>query len=165
MITTWMMSIVGVICLSALADVIMDDGETKKYVKCVTAIIIFAVIISPLPKLFSSDFDLSDLIYIDNETVAINEAENINFLYETKKKQLDNLSLTCNMHLNEKGYSGIAITSIVSYDKPFDVVEIVVDKTQIVINDLDVNININEELKSIIASHFGVDENIIRIVG
>lgn len=160
--SNWIMSIVGVICLSALADVVMDDGETKKYVKCVSAIIIFAVIIAPIPKLFSEDFDLSD-VFVSEETYS--SLENTDFIYKIKEKQLENTVSECITYLDEKGFAGINLTPILSRGEDTEIIEIIVDKSQLVITDSALNININEELKSIVSSQFGVNENVVRIVG
>ena len=48
--TSYILSIVGIVFLGVLVDVIMPDGEMNKYVKGVFSIIALCVIINPLPK-------------------------------------------------------------------------------------------------------------------
>lgn len=47
----WIMSIVGVVILTALFELFMVEGETKKYIKGILSVIVIIVIISPLPNL------------------------------------------------------------------------------------------------------------------
>lgn len=52
----WLMKITGVIALSALSSLLIPNGQTKKYVKGIFALITLFVLVSPLPKLLKSDF-------------------------------------------------------------------------------------------------------------
>ena len=53
--SAWLFSIAGVIILSGLLDLVLSEGETKKYVKGIISIIVIATIISPLTKLADKD--------------------------------------------------------------------------------------------------------------
>lgn len=163
MIETWIMSIVGVICLTALADIIMDDGETKKYVKCVCSLIVFAVIIAPIPKIFSNDSDINDvfLSFDADENIY----ENNNFVAKIKEKQLENYKLRCLEIFSEKGIENIIITPVVIYGQDIEITQIVVDATKIVITNQNENINFYEEISNTISSIYGVEKNQIKFVG
>ena len=50
------MKITGVIALSTLSSLLIPNGQTKKYVKGIFALITLFVLVSPLPKLLKSDF-------------------------------------------------------------------------------------------------------------
>lgn len=52
----WLLKITGVIALSALSSLLIPNGQTKKYVKGIFALITVFVLVSPLPKLLKSDF-------------------------------------------------------------------------------------------------------------
>ena len=52
----WIMSIVGVVILTALFELFMVEGETKKYIKGILSVIVIIVIISPLPNLLKKDY-------------------------------------------------------------------------------------------------------------
>lgn len=52
----WLLKIAGVIALSALSSLLIPNGQTKKYVKGIFALITLFVLVSPLPKLLKSDF-------------------------------------------------------------------------------------------------------------
>lgn len=52
----WLLKITGVIALSMLSSLLIPNGQTKKYVKGIFALITLFVLVSPLPKLLKSDF-------------------------------------------------------------------------------------------------------------
>ena len=58
-ISSWIMAIVGVSVLGVLVDLVMPNGQTKKYIKGIFAFIVVLVIISPLPNLLNKNFSKS----------------------------------------------------------------------------------------------------------
>lgn len=163
MIANWIMSIVGIICLSTLADVIMDDGETKKYVKCVSALIVFTVIIAPIPKLFSENMSTSDVFNSFETNSSI--YENNDFVAKIKEKQLESCKSRCLEVFSEKGIENIIITPIVLYGQDIEVTQIVVDATKVVITNKNENINFYEEISNTISSIYGIEDVQIKFVG
>ncbi len=55
----WILSVTAVICLTVLLDIIMPDGQMKKYVKGIVSIIVIFVIITPLASIAVGEFDLT----------------------------------------------------------------------------------------------------------
>lgn len=55
----WVLSVTAVICLTVLLDIIMPDGQMKKYVKGIVSIIVIFVIITPLASIAVGEFDLT----------------------------------------------------------------------------------------------------------
>lgn len=45
----WIMGIVGVIALATLADILLPEGETAKYIKGFLAVFVVAAIVAPIP--------------------------------------------------------------------------------------------------------------------
>ena len=58
-ISSWLLSISGVVILSVLAEFVLPEGQINKYTKVVFAFIILLVVIMPLPKIFGKDLDIS----------------------------------------------------------------------------------------------------------
>lgn len=52
-LSTWILSIAGIVCISVIVEIIMPDGQMNKYIKGIISFIIIFVIISPLPNLLS----------------------------------------------------------------------------------------------------------------
>lgn len=55
----WVLSVTAVVCLTVLLDIIMPDGQMKKYVKGIVSIIVIFVIITPLASIAVGEFDLT----------------------------------------------------------------------------------------------------------
>ena len=53
----WVVTVAGIAILSVLCDVILPEGQTRKYVKTVFGVVVSLVIISPLVSLFSKGVD------------------------------------------------------------------------------------------------------------
>ena len=95
----WLLKITGVIALSTLSSLLIPNGQTKKYVKGIFALITLFVLVSPLPKLLKSDFsgfpnafDTASELEID-ETFLYGVATNA---YKTQERNIEKF-------LKEKG--------------------------------------------------------------
>ena len=55
--SAWLLSIVGVVSLGVLLEILLEDGETSKYIKGVFAIAVVLGIVAPLPAFFNKDWD------------------------------------------------------------------------------------------------------------
>lgn len=95
----WLLKITGVIALSTLSSLLIPNGQTKKYVKGIFALITLFVLVSPLPKLLKSDFsgfpnafDTVSELEID-ETFLYGVATNA---YKTRERNIEKF-------LKEKG--------------------------------------------------------------
>lgn len=53
----WVVTVAGIAILSVLCDVILPEGQTRKYIRTVFGVVVSLVIISPLVKLFANGFD------------------------------------------------------------------------------------------------------------
>lgn len=88
----WLLKITGVIALSTLSSLLIPNGQTKKYVKGIFALITLFVLVSPLPKLLKSDFsgfpnafDTATELEID-ETFLCGVATNA---YKTQERNIE----------------------------------------------------------------------------
>lgn len=95
----WLLKITGVVALSTLSSLLIPNGQTKKYVKGIFALITLFVLVSPLPKLLKSDFsgfpnafDTATELEID-ETFLYGVATNA---YKTQERNIEKF-------LKEKG--------------------------------------------------------------
>lgn len=154
----WLLKITGVIALSALSSLLIPNGQTKKYVKGIFALITLFVLVSPLPKLLKSDFsgfpnafDTAGELEID-ETFLHGVATNT---YKTRERNIEKF-------LKEKGIeakvkfvvksetsSEIDYVNVILSDKSFER-----DKS----NSIDIG-----ALKSEISKFSGVPEDKLRV--
>ena len=54
----WVVTVAGIAILSVLCDVILPEGQTRKYVRTVLGIVVTLVIVQPIVGLLDGDFDL-----------------------------------------------------------------------------------------------------------
>lgn len=160
--STYVMSIVGCICLTILIDLLLQDGETKKYVKGISSLIIFSVILAPLPQFISSSEVLSNEYSIDkNDMITY---QNQDFLYQIKQKECEKNIITAKELLKKDGVFGVDIEVVLSYGTEINILKIIADKKNAVITKNDENIDIVEVIKSCISSCFFVEENLIEVI-
>ena len=154
----WLLKITGVIALSTLSSLLIPNGQTKKYVKGIFALITLFVLVSPLPKLLKSDFsgfpnafDTATELEID-ETFLYGVATNA---YKTRERNIEKF-------LKEKGIeakvkfvvksetsSEIDYVNVILSDKSFER-----DKS----NNIDIG-----ALKNEISKFSGVPEDKLRV--
>jgi len=152
-ISSWIISIAGVICLSVLLELIIPDGQMNKYVKNIFSFVIILVIILPIPNLINN-VNLDNLTSTNYENIYLQE----NYLSKSNKNKLNAINEDLISYFNEAGYSEISIQSILNTSENIDDIEIFVDLTNIVISENKMNKNIleiKEELNQIIINYIG----------
>ena len=149
--SSWILSIVGIVCLGVIIDIFIPEGQTNKYIKGVFSLLIVFVIISPLPKLLNNDLNLSNFI---ND---VNTEIDINFISIVNKQKVDAIKNLLTNALNNKNIKVESIDVTCNYfQEEFEIMSIFVDISNIeekdkneakslIINVILDNININKE--------------------
>lgn len=154
----WLLKITGVIALSALSSLLIPNGQTKKYVKGIFALITLFVLVSPLPKLLKSDFsgfpnafDTVSELEID-ETFLYGVATNA---YKTQERNIEKF-------LKEKGI-GAKVKFVVKSETSSEI-----DYVNVILSDMSFerdksnSIDIGA-LKNEISKFSGVPEDKLRV--
>lgn len=154
----WLLKITGVIALSALSSLLIPNGQTKKYVKGIFALITLFVLVSPLPKLLKSDFsgfpnafDTAVELEID-ETFLYGVATNA---YKTQERNIEKflkengIEAKVKFVVKSETSSEIDYVNVILSDKSFER-----DKS----NSIDIG-----ALKSEISKFSGVPEDKLRV--
>lgn len=102
-ISSWLLSIAGVIVLSVLAEFVLPDGQMNKYVKVIFSFVILFVIVLPLPSVFGREFDFSK--FIDTDTNLQEE-----YLEQVNLDKLTVISKELNKKVFEAGIENVEIT-------------------------------------------------------
>ena len=55
----WILSVVGMVLTVTLAEIMLPEGQTAKYVKGVISLMVVYVVILPIPVLLSAKFDVN----------------------------------------------------------------------------------------------------------
>ena len=162
--SSWILSIVGIVCMGVIIDIFIPDGQTNKYIKGIFSLLIVFVIISPLPKFINKDYNLNNILNNVNTDIDINFISNIN------KQKADAIqNLLSNALKNEKiDVKSLEITSNYLQEE-FEVMSVFVDisnnkaetKEELknnIIKIIQANININKE--KIIFNEWNFKKNI-----
>ncbi|MFJ7975108.1 stage III sporulation protein AF [Peribacillus sp. NPDC096379] len=85
-ITSWVTNIIVFVLLATVIDMLLPNSAMQKYAKMVIGLLLIAVIISPILKLFQSDFD--DLLKIATSSIDEKTNHQVENLTELKKKEI-----------------------------------------------------------------------------
>ncbi|MDY3658844.1 MAG: stage III sporulation protein AF [Eubacteriales bacterium] len=157
-ISSWIMAVVGISVLGVLVDLVMPDGQTKKYIKGVFAFIVVLVIISPLPSLLNKEFSINDIF--EENAIVIQE----DFVYQVNRDRLETLENMIEADLKEQGISNISIKiSANIFTNKMKIEAVFVDLSQVVINQNLEHIDINELVAKSVLKYVSIEKNNIVI--
>ena len=112
-LNTWLQGIIVAIVIASIIQMILPNGNNKKYIKVVLGVyVVFQIITPVINKFFNSDFEVSSLIDIDKytkkmETYEVNSKNtDINKTNEDSIKQIyiANLKKDIKTKLEDKDY-------------------------------------------------------------
>lgn len=70
----WVVTVAGIAILSVLCDVILPEGQTRKYIKTVVGIIVTIVMLQPILSLAKNSIDLSAQQPIGSQSVTVQQS-------------------------------------------------------------------------------------------
>lgn len=151
-LTGWVMSVTAAIAVSALADIVIADGNTRKFVKSATALIVFAVLIAPIPALIkNADYTDSFVAeYVDDEYLYQSSVSKARFGAENLKKRLELLDIhdaEVSVHLTGHGSECEIAAAVIDISASGNVLAT------------------DAEIKAFAASYLNVDSNKVFITG
>ena len=95
---TWCEGIIVAVMLSIIIELLIPEGNNKKYVKVVIGIYILFVIIGPILEKINTDYALETFFELKSIEVSTDVNENIKDVY------IDGIEETIKNELIEKGY-------------------------------------------------------------
>lgn len=101
----WVVTVAGIAILSVLCDVILPEGQTRKYVKTVFGVVVTLVIVQPLIGLFDNDgwfsFNNGSVDDIQQQYIESvdnrqnkNAAESVKLLLEYKEVSVSKITVS-----------------------------------------------------------------------
>ena len=112
-LNTWLQGIIVAVVIASIIQMILPNGNNKKYIKVVLGVyVVFQIITPVINKFFNSDFEVSSLIDIDKYTKKMKTYEvsskntDINKTNEDSIKQIyiTNLKKDIKTKLEDKDY-------------------------------------------------------------
>jgi len=156
-ISSWIISIIGIVVLGVLIDLVLPDGQMQKYIKSVFSIIIVLTMVSPLLNININEIDFNKFIY-NEASVELNENYLKNY-NEDYKIALENLVIDA---LKEDGFSGVVVE--ISYNlsnNKFEIEKVELDIKKLVINTNQVHIDKYKEMRAIVVKMLNIKEGIV----
>ncbi len=123
-ISGWIQGIIIAVIIGTIIEMLLPDGNCKKYVKVVIGVYILFSIVSPvITKFTGNEFRVSD-IYDINTYIEVSEKssqENIENNQQNQIKQvyITNLKNDMKQKIQEKGYSVKSLTLEISNDEQY----------------------------------------------
>ena len=123
-ISGWIQGIIIAVIIGTIIEMLLPDGNCKKYVKVVIGVYILFSIVSPvITKVTGNEFRVSDIYDINTyiEVSAKNSQENIENSQQNQIKQvyITNLKNDMKQKIQEKGYSVRSLTLEISNDEQY----------------------------------------------
>lgn len=103
-VSSWLLSITGIVILSVLTEFVLPEGQINKYIKVIFSFVILLVIILPLPKVFGKDFDLSK--YFSNSESSLQE----DYLYQVNLDKLTTMHEEIAQEIKEAGLLNVEVS-------------------------------------------------------
>lgn len=147
---SWILSLVGLAFLGVMIDIVAPSGSINKFIKSVFSIFILFVLVSPLQNLVRNGIKNIEL------SSNTNLEQDEEFLIKYNQNLAVHFSERLKNRLENEGFEGINVTILPSLtDLNFNILEIQIDKSKLVLTNEIKNININEKIKEIIDNEFG----------
>lgn len=134
-LNTWLQGIIVAVVIASIIQMILPNGNNKKYIKVVLGVyIVFQIITPVINKFFNSDFEVSSLIDIDKYTKKMETYEvsskntDINKTNEDSIKQIyiANLKKDIKTKLEDKDYLIKDVEVQVENNENYDIKSLVI---------------------------------------
>lgn len=130
-ISSWVLSIAGIICLSVVVELIIPDGQMNRYIKGIFSFIIVLVIIMPVPKLIGSNRDYSNIFNYE-DSIEIDE----DYIYQINLDKLNSLKEDIEKDIINNGYKNVSVyINCNIFDNQMQIKTISVDLENLVITE------------------------------
>jgi len=156
-ITTWILSILGVIILGMLADMLMSETRLQKYVRAIVSIFTVFVIIAPIPSV------LNNIPHFGNH---IDGGGSININNDFAERQaVRQYEMALIRALNAEGFGNVGVTITGSRNgMSVDIKQVVLNVQNLVIESENEHININERLRELTAEFLNINEALVIVI-
>ncbi|MBE7073811.1 MAG: hypothetical protein E7379_01820 [Clostridiales bacterium] len=159
-ISSWILSIAGIICLSVLIELILPDGQINKYIKSIFSFVIVLVVISPIPKLLNTNINYANLFQFENSFMLDED-----YLYQLNFDKMNALQAVIEDEILENGYENVKVfINSNIFESSLKIKSVCVDLSDLVISQnaehKDI-LKIKKHITTIIQKHTKIDGEMI----
>ncbi len=153
-ISGWVLSIVGVVIITVVVEIIMPEGNISKYIKGFLVIFTVFIMVSPI-----TNISIADIFSENDFSISLDDT----FLQQVNEEKAIEYGEIIKDKLVAGGYDGINIDVCIDNSKTeMKITAIFVDLSKVVLNPKNENIDIYNNIKSVIKSVVTIDaEDII----
>ena len=117
--TGWILSIGGTVLTVTLAEVMLPEGQTAKFIKAVISLMIIYVVIAPIPALLRSKIDINSFFDFSSASYESDRA----FIEIIKEDKQSSLTSELNAALKGNGLSRASVNVIL--DERYEVKQVI----------------------------------------
>lgn len=152
----YIMSVVGAVILSTIAEIIMPEGKTAKYVKNTLSIFLVMIIISPISQLLTGDINFND--FFKNESIETNYS----FILKLNEKKAEALEKDTQNYLQQNDYDNITVNILYTGNEEGIKIDFVhLDLTKFEFKENDLHIHIIDNIIDLVSRYLNIaKENI-----
>ena len=156
-VSTWVLSIVGIIVLSIVVDLILPKSSTADFIKNIFAYVIIIVIISPIFNFLSNkNFSISD--FFESNEIVLQE----DFLSSVNKQMLNSLEEKIENDTKNNGLLGVEVGLTADiFESKLTITKVSVDLTDLVIQENFEHINIKTSITQSVLKFVSIGEEYI----
>ncbi len=160
----WLICVAAVAVLTVLLEVLLSEGNTKKYIQGVIRLLLIMVILLPIVNLVKKDISYEDFLPKSNVEQDMTDKTFLSKIAETRYKTAE---LNIQKLLKDKGINGALISIDIYYGASYtiEISSVRVDLSNAVITNLEPNIFINDIIIQAVQTHLTVDKEKITIYG
>ena len=156
-LSSWILSIAGIVMLSTIVELILPAGVMNKYIKGIFAFIIMLVILSPIPKLLNQDIDISK--FFESETIKVDEE----YIYQINLDKINKLQNDIKNDISSYGYKNVEVYITCDIlDNTFMTKFVTIDLTRLVISENAEHTNIlkiKQQITKLVQKHLDIGED------
>lgn len=156
-LSSWILSIAGIVMLSTIVELILPAGAMNKYIKGIFAFIIMLVILSPIPKLLNQDIDISK--FFESETIKVDEE----YIYQINLDKINKLQNDIKNEISSYGYKNVEVYITCDIlDNTFMTKFVTIDLTRLVISENAEHTNIlkiKQQITKLVQKHLDIGED------
>ena len=127
----WVVTVAGIAIFSVLCDVILPEGQTRKYVKTVFGVVVTLVIVQPIIGLFGNDgwsFTNGNVDDVQQQYIESVESRRRENVADSVKLLLEYKGVSVSKITVSESDKSVTIRLEEAYSKPHDdIVKVVVD--------------------------------------
>lgn len=159
----WLIGVVAVVLLLVLMEVLLSEGNTKKYVQGIIRLILIIVMVFPIINIIKKDTVYQDIIPVeDNEEIT-----DQNFLNKIYIARYHSAELNIQTKLSLEGIKGAVVSIDIYYADSYliEISNVYIDLNNAVISLNEENIFINDIIIDAVKTYLIVDREKIIIYG